>query len=152
MKQKVATPEGYLTALPADREAPFKKLRATILAALPAGFSEQMSYGMISYVVPHSIYPAGYHAKPSAPLPFLSIANQKNFIGFYHMGIYADDVLKEWFVSSYGKHSKRKLDMGKSCVRFKSMDDIPFDLIGELCEKITVDRWVATYELKYKKG
>ena len=120
------------------------QLRAIVQAHLPKGFEETMSYGMIGYVVPHSLYAAGYHCDPKLPLPFLSIASQKNFIAVYHMGIYANPELHEWFVGEYPKHVKTKLDMGKSCIRFKKPELLPFSLIGELCEKMTVEQWIET--------
>ena len=113
---------------------------------LPTGFEEQLSYGHIGFVVPHSLYPNGYHCDPKSPLPFVGVASQKNFIALYHMGIYADEKLLNWFVEEYPKHSKRKLDMGKSCIRFKKVDDIPFELIGELAQKITPQQWIDRYE------
>ncbi len=106
---------------------------------------------MIGYVVPHSIYPDGYHCLPELPLPFVNIASQKNFIALYHMGLYADPEILDWFVSEYPKHSERKLDMGKSCIRFKKPEQIPFDLIGELMQKISVDDWIAAYEKNIKR-
>ena len=127
------------------------RLRDTILKNLPKGFEETMQYGMLSYVVPHSLYPAGYHCKPSDALPFISLASQKNNISFYHMGMYARPELLSWFQSEYPKHAKSKLDMGKSCVRFKKMDDIPYKLIGALVKKVTVKDWVETYESLYKR-
>lgn len=113
---------------------------------LPNGFEEQISYGHIGFVVPHSMYPNGYHCDPTSPLPFIGLASQKNFIALYHMGIYSDEKLLNWFKEEYPKHAKRKLDMGKSCIRFKKTDDIPYDLIGRLASKITPDQWIATYE------
>lgn len=113
---------------------------------LPNGFEEQISYGHIGFVVPHSMYPNGYHCDPTSPLPFIGLASQKNFIALYHMGIYSDEKLLNWFIEEYPKHAKRKLDMGKSCIRFKKTDDIPYDLIGKLASKITPDQWIATYE------
>jgi hypothetical protein len=136
----------YLLELPEDRVEPFIKLRNTILKNLPEGFEETMSYGGVGYVVPHKIFPAGYHCDPKQPLPFAGIASQKGSINFYHMGIYADPKLIKWFVSEYPKHSKQKLDMGKSCVRFKKMDQVPYKLIGELMKKISVKDWIGTYE------
>lgn len=127
------------------------QLRAIVQAHLPKGFEETMSYGMIGYVVPHSLYAAGYHCDPKLPLPFLSIASQKNFIAVYHMGIYANPELHEWFVGEYPKHVKTKLDMGKSCIRFKNPELLPFSLIGELCEKMSVEQWIETYETQYKR-
>jgi len=132
--------------IPSERLEAFTTLRNTILKNIPKGFEECMSYGMIGYVVPHKTYPAGYHCDPKIPLPFVSIASQKNFIALYHMGIYSNPALLEWFVAEYPKHCKTKLDMGKGCVRFKKPDDIPFKLIGELMKKITVKDWIAQYE------
>jgi hypothetical protein len=106
---------------------------------------------MLGYVVPHHLYPAGYHCKPSEPLPFVSIASQKNSINFYHMGIYADATLLNWFVAEYPKHSKQKLDMGKSCIRFKKPEYIPYELLGQLMQKMTAAQWIALYERNLKK-
>jgi uncharacterized protein YdhG (YjbR/CyaY superfamily) len=141
----------YLSKVPEERQEAFNKLRDTIIANLPDGFSEELSYGMIGYVVPKSTYPAGYHCDPKLPLPFLSIANQKNFIAVYHMGIYANPELMEWFVAEYPKHVKTKLDMGKSCIRFKKMETIPFELIGELVSKMSMEQWVEIYETNVKR-
>jgi len=147
----MSTVKDYIAALPEGRAAPFKKLRAIIKKNLPKGFKEEMNYGMVGYVVPHSIYPDGYHCDTALPLPFANIANQKNFIGLYHMGIYATPELKDWFVESYAEACKYKLDMGKSCIRLKKMDDIPYDLIGELMTKMTVKDWIDRYEGAVKK-
>lgn len=136
---------------PKERQVALKQLRKTILDHLPTGFEECISYGMIGYSVPHSIYPAGYHCDPKIALPFVSFASQKNFIAFYHMGLYADPQLIEWFTNEYKARVPSKLDMGKSCVRFKKMDQIPFDLIGELMEKISVNDWIETYEKNFKR-
>ncbi len=151
MISKAATPEQYLKEVPEERKQAVTELRNTILKNLPKGFQEGVSYGMIGYCVPHSIYPAGYHCDPKQPLPFASFASQKNFIAFYHMGLYAKPELLKWFKEEYPKHSKTKLDMGKSCVRFKKPDQIPFQLIGELMKKLTVKDWIATYEANLKK-
>ena len=121
-------------------------LRNVILENLPAGYEETIVYNMIGYVVPHSLYPGGYHVNPEIPLPFINIASQKRFIAVYHMGIYADKSLLDWFKSEYPKYSKVKLDMGKSCIRFKKTDQIPFNLIAELVKKITPEAWIKTYE------
>ncbi len=142
----------YLAELPADRKPSIEKLRNVILENLPDGFEETMGGGMLNYSVPHSIYPAGYHCNPKDPLPFLGLASQKNFIAVYHMGIYAKPELLEWFVSEYPKHVKNKLDMGKSCIRFKKPDQIPYDLLGELFQKMTVEDWIETYETELKKS
>lgn len=152
MKNEATSPEAYISQLPEDRQFPMQQLRKTILENIPKGFEETMSYGMIGYVVPHSLYPDGYHCDPKLPLPFINIASQKNFIALYHMGIYADKNLLDWFVSEYPKHSKLKLDMGKSCIRFKKADHIPFQLLGELVLKITVSDWITMYESNIKKG
>lgn len=151
MKVNANTVDEYLDLVPEDRKATFNQLRNVILENIPKGFKEVMSYGMIGYSVPHEIYPDGYHCDPKIPLPFLSIANQKNFIGFYHLGIYANEELSKWFVEEYKKRAKYKLDMGKSCIRLKRMDDIPFDLIAELLQKISAEDWIETYEAGIKK-
>ena len=151
MISKAKTPEAYLAELSPERREVMEKLREVVLSNLPEGFEETMNYGMIGYVVPHSLYPDGYHCTPELPLPFLSLASQKNHIGFYHMGIYADPKLMEWFTSEYPKHCKRKLDMGKSCIRFKSLNDIPYELLGELVSKVTVSDWITTYENNIKR-
>ena len=149
--QYIATsPDEYIEQIPEERKPVFKKLRKTILDNLPDGFEETISYGMIGFVVPHSLYPDGYHCDPKLPLPFMSIASQKNFLAVYHMGIYSDNKLLQWFTSEYPKYSSRKLDMGKSCIRFKRLDDIPFELIGELSSKVTPDQWIKTYESHVK--
>jgi uncharacterized protein YdhG (YjbR/CyaY superfamily) len=141
----------YINGLPEDRQVVIKKLQSLVKKNIPKGFEEQMSYGMIGYVVPHTIYPDGYHCDPKLPLPFLSIASQKNFIAIYHMGMYAKPELLEWFTSEYPKHCKSKLDMGKSCVRFKKMEDIPYALLEELMKKMTVADWISCYEKNYKR-
>lgn len=146
MKAIGKTVEDILINLPAERLEPFKKLHDTILQNLPKGFEAAMSYGGLGYVVPHTLYPSGYHCKPSEPLPFAGIALQKNSINFYHMGIYADPELLKWFEAEYPKYSDQKLDMGKSCVRFKKLDEIPYKLIAELMKKISVEKWIQMYE------
>lgn len=151
MQSNAQTPDQYLDELPEDRKIAISKLRKVILENLPEGFQETMSYGMIGYVVPHSLYPSGYHCTPNLPLPFLSIASQKNFIAVYHMLVYSEPTINEWFVNEFPKHSKAKLDMGKSCIRFKKLDQIPFELIGELASKVTVDEWIKIYEAQLKR-
>jgi hypothetical protein len=148
MRSEATTPEEYLNILPADRKQAIGELRKILLENLPDGFSEIMNYGMIGYVVPHTLYPKGYHCSPEQPLPFINIASQKNFIALYHLGLYADQSLLEWFVQEYPKYSKAKLDMGKSCIRFKKVAQIPFNLIGELAAKITPAEWINIYENK----
>jgi hypothetical protein len=145
------TPEKYIDQLPEERRAVMQELRKAIMDNLPEGFQEEMSYGMIGYVVPHKLYPKGYHCDAKLPLPFLSIASQKNFIAIYHMGIYADVNLLNWFTEEFPKHSKSKLDMGKSCIRFKKINDIPMALIGSLCQKMSPQEWIELYESAFKK-
>ncbi len=151
MVSDAKTISNYLATIPNERLIVFKLLRDSILKHLPKGFEECMNYGMIGYVVPHKIYPNGYHCDPKLPLPFVSLASQKNFIALYHMGMYADQKILDWFVAEYPKHCKKKLDMGKSCIRFKHMDDIPFDLIGLLMQKMTVKDWIKCYETAFRK-
>ena len=153
MKYQANTPEEYISQIPEDRNEPFRKLRKAIKDNIPKGFEEVIGYGMPGFVVPHTIYPDGYHCDPKTPLPFVNIASQKNFIALYHAGIYADPKLYSWFTSEYPKYVKTKLDMGKSCVRFKKMDQIPYELIEELMTKMSVDDWIGTYEknIKIKK-
>ncbi|WP_378180623.1 DUF1801 domain-containing protein [Aquimarina sp. SS2-1] len=151
MQYKATTPDEYIEAIPEDRKEVMQNLRKTILNNLPEGYSEQITYGMIGYVVPHEIYPDGYHCDPKLPLPFMSIASQKNFIALYHSGIYANKELMDWFVCEYPKYVKTKLDMGKSCIRFKKIDQIPLKLIGELVTKLSVEAWIDMYETNIKK-
>ena len=153
MKSTATTPKEYVENLPEDRKKAVTELRKVMLKNLPEGFKEVIGYGMLGYVVPHSTYPNGYHCDPTVPLPFINIASQKNFIALYHMGLYMNPALLKWFTTEYPKHSKAKLDMGKSCIRFKKPEEIPFKLIGELCSKITVEKWISMYEgvLKKKK-
>jgi uncharacterized protein YdhG (YjbR/CyaY superfamily) len=150
MQTTAKTVNDYLNELPEERKTTFLKLRESILKTIPMGFEEQMSYGMLGYVVPHSIYPNGYHCTPKLPLPFISIGSQKNFIVMHHLGLYANLKLLEWFTNEYPKHSNLKLDMGKGCVRFKKMDQIPFDLISELAGKMSVNEWIEYYETQIK--
>lgn len=151
MQSKAETIEAYMEHLPDDRKGVMQKLHNIIISNLPKGFEQQMNYGMIGYVVPHSIYPAGYHCDPKLPLPFMGIASQKNAISLYHMGIYADASLLEWFQTEYPKHCKTKLDMGKSCIRFKKPENIPFELLAELVGKMSVKDWIKTYESSFRK-
>lgn len=141
----------YLEKVPDERKISFEKLFNAIHDNLPKGFELTEAYGMLTWVVPLSSYPAGYHCAPGTPLPFLSLASQKNFLAFYHMGIYADKDLLEWFQESYTQHAKYKLDMGKSCVRFKKMNDIPYGIIAELSAKISPEMWIEKYETVFKK-
>jgi len=150
MQSKATTVEQYLNELPEDRKEAVTKLRNIILKNIPKGFQECMSYGMIGYVVPHSLYPNGYHCTPELPLPFANIASQKNFIAFYHMGMYGKPEIKDWFVTEYQKFSPKKLDAGKSCTRFKKAEDIPYELIGKLMQKISVEDYIQFYETNIK--
>ncbi len=146
MQYDAKSVEEYIAALPEDRKPIVEKLRNVILENLPEGYEEQLSYGMIGYVVPLSRYPKGYHAKEGEPLPFLSLASQKNYIALYHMGLYGKPMLEEWFVKEYADRVPTKLDMGKSCIRFKNPVHIPYDLVAELCQKMSVDEFIAIYE------
>jgi uncharacterized protein YdhG (YjbR/CyaY superfamily) len=150
MPSSIKTPVEYISSLPEDRKKSIQEIRKVILKNLPKGFEETINYGMLSYVVPHTIYPKGYHCDPKLPLPFISLASQKNFIAFYHMGIYADKELLKWFTEEYKKHTTAKLDMGKSCIRFKNLSAIPIDLIGKLIQKITVKDWIHIYETEFQ--
>ncbi len=151
MTYEAKTPKEYVEQLPKERQEAIQKLRTVIKNNLPKGFEEGILYKMIGYFVPLSTYPNGYHCQPGTPLPFINIASQKNSVNLYHSGIYSNPDLLNWFVAAYPKHCKRKLDMGKSCIRFKKMEEIPFDLIGELCSKITVNEWITIYENALKK-
>jgi len=151
MQSTAKTVAEYLESLPTDRKQAISLIREAILTNLPKGYQETMSYGMIGYVVPHEIYPDGYHCTPKLPLPFMNVASQKNFIALYHMGIYADKSILDWFVTEYPKHAKTKLDMGKSCIRFNKVSDIPYGLIGELAVKMSVNEWIKIYETTINK-
>jgi uncharacterized protein YdhG (YjbR/CyaY superfamily) len=151
MQSKSITVDQYLDELPEDRRQAINELRKVIRKNLPKGFSEEMSYGMIGYVVPHSLYPAGYYCNPKLPLPLINLGSQKNFIALHHMGLYADKKLLDWFTAEYPKHSKTKLDMGKACLRFKKPEQIPYKLIGELVAKMDPQKWIDLYEKTFKK-
>jgi len=151
MQHKAETVDQYIEQLPEERKIVISKIRKIILANLPEGFVEQINYNMPGYVVPKSMYPSGYHCDTSLPLPFINLASQKNFVALYHMGMYANHELLTWFKSEYPKHCKYKLDMGKSCVRFKKMNDIPYELIGELVQKMNPQKWIELYESAIKK-
>lgn len=151
MQSLGATVEEYCAQVPQHQAEAFHALRKTICDHLPAWFVECINYGMLGYVVPKTIYPAGYHCDPSLPLPFLWLAYQKNSINIYHMWLYADPVLLEWFVTQWPHYCTKKLDMGKSCIRCKWYDAIPYPLFGELVEKMSVTQWIALYETAIKK-
>lgn len=151
MQSKAKTPSQYFEGLPADRRAVMVALRKVIASNLPRGFAEVMQYGMPGWAVPHSRYPAGYHCDPTQPLPFLGIASQKQYIAVYHMGLYADPALRKWFQTEYAKQSTGKLDMGRSCIRFRKPDQIPMTLLGELASKVTPKQWTEVYEKKLRR-
>jgi uncharacterized protein YdhG (YjbR/CyaY superfamily) len=151
MKSNSSTIEQYLIELPEERKLPMNTLRNIIKNNIPEGFEEVLSYGMIGYVVPHSVYPNGYHCNPKLPLPFINIGSQKNFIVLHHLGIYGSSEILDWFITEYPKHAKHKLDMGKGCVRFKKINEIPFLLIEELIKKISLEKYIAQYEANIKK-
>ena len=146
MTPKITSLASYINQLPTERKKVISKLRKTILEHLPNGFEEKLSYGMIGYVVPHKIYPKGYHCNPELPLPFINLASQKNYISLYHMGLYADQKLLNWFIAEYEMSGAGILDMGKSCIRFKDTVDIPYPLIGKLCSKMSAENWIKLYE------
>ena len=151
MQSKATTVEAYISELPKERKEAITKLRKEIKKNLPKGFSEGVGYGMMGYCVPHSLYPPGYHCDPKQPLPFMGIASQKNFIAVYSMGVYADPKLLKWFKDEYAKAGVGKLDMGKSCIRFKKPENIPYKLIGELASKMTPEQWIGRYEKILKR-
>lgn len=150
MQSKASTPEEYIASLPEERKKAMMELRKVIKKNLPKGFSEGMSYGMLGYCVPHSIYPQGYHCDPKQALPFICIASQKNYISFYHMGLYQGELL-DWFLKKWKTVTDKKPDLGKSCLRFKKPEDIPLGLLGELCTKITPSQWIEHYEKNIKR-
>ncbi|MBK6730203.1 MAG: DUF1801 domain-containing protein [Bacteroidetes bacterium] len=146
MRIEATTVNEYMEAIPDERKKAMQQLRSAIKKNLPKGYTEILAYNMPTYGVPHNIYPAGYHVDSKLPLMLMSIASQKNFIALYHMGLYADNALLKWFTTEYAKQVKTKLDMGKSCIRFKNADAIPFDLIAELATKLSVEQWIKIYE------
>ena len=145
MQSKAATPDEYIESLPFDRKGTIRAIRNAINSNIPDGFEEGMCYGMIGWYVPHSIFPAGYHCDPSKPLMLISLASQKNHMALYHMGLYAGPHL-DWFRKEWPKHSSKKMDMGKSCLRFKRAEEVPIELIGELATKFTPQQWVEAYQ------
>lgn len=148
MQSKATTVKEYIETLAPERADAISAIRKSILKNLPDGLEEIMQYGMISYVIPHSVYPKGYHANPKHPLPYISLASQKNYISYYHMALYGE--LLEWFTKAYKKATVQKLDMGKCCVRFKKIEHIPVDLLGEAASKLTVKQWISIYEKSIK--
>lgn len=152
MQSKATTVKEYIAELPEDRQKAIIQLQKVIKKNLPKGFEEVMSYGMIGYVVPHKLYPSGYHCNPKLPLPFINMASQKNSINIYYMGLYANPKLYKWFTEAHAKASTKKIDIGKSCTRYKNATDIPFELIGELVSKISVKEWIELYESAFRKN
>jgi len=151
MNYKSATIEEYLNQIPSERKDAIKKILDLMEQNLPKGFEARINYSMPGYVVPHSLFPAGYHCDPKLPLPFINIASQKNFIALYHMGIYANPDLLQWFQTEYKKHVPSKLDMGKSCIRFKKVEQIPYELLAELFKKMTPEEWIKIYKDAFVK-
>ena len=151
MQYQATTTQEYIDQLPEERQGPITKIKEILSKNLPSDLEEGILYKMIGFYVPHSMYPDGYHCKPTDPLPFINLASQKNFIALYHMGLYAKKELHDWFVSEYPKHCKFKLDVGKSCIRFKKMEDIPYELIAELAQKMSTAEWIEIYEKALKK-
>lgn len=151
MAQNITTIKQYINELPEERQSVVLRLYEVISRNLPKGFEDCIQYGMPAFVVPHSLYPSGYHCDPKLALPFISISSQKNSISLYHMGLYAGEEYLNWFQNEWPKHSSKKLDMGKSCIRFKKEEDIPFVLIAKLCAKITPQKWIDLYETNIKR-
>jgi len=145
MTSTAATVEEYLRSLPADRRAAISTVRATILAHLPAGYEERMGYGMIAYVVPHTLYPAGYHCDPQMPLMLANLGSQKNHMAMYLMTVYGDPATEKWFRQAWTATGK-KLDMGKACVRFRKIEDVPLAVIGQLIARVPVKEYIARME------
>lgn len=149
MQSKATTVAAYLRDLPPDRRAAISALREVMLGNLDRGFEEGMQYGMIGYFVPHSIYPAGYHCDPRQPLPFAALASQKNHMAVYLMSIYADPVEERWLREQWARAGK-KLDMGKCCVRFRGLDDVPLDVLGAAIKRISLKRHIEHYESVFR--
>lgn len=146
MQSTAETPDEYIAGLPEDRKAAISALRKVINDHLPKGFKETIGYGHMGWVVPHETYPAGYHCDPTQPLAFMGIASQKNHIAVYSMCLYGEVKELDWFRAEWPKHSKKKLNMGKSCIRFTKLEDIPLELIGELASRVTPQQWIEIYE------
>ena len=151
VRSLATTVEQYIQELAPDRQASIRQLREVISSHLPPGFEEQVGYGMIGWVVPHRLFPAGYHCDPSQPLPFMGLAAQKNFDALYHMGLYMNPELLDWFQQEYALRAPRRLDMGKSCIRFKKPGHIPYELIGELAGRMSPQDWIACYQKALQK-
>lgn len=138
--------EAYISQIDDKWRDSFVQLSEIVQNHIPDGFESVLQYGGISFVVPLSTYPQGYHVTPNTPLPFISIIAQKKHLSLYHMGVYSDPELLHWFQEEYAKQVPTKLNMGKSCIRFTNPSKIPYSLIGELVEKMTVTDWIQRYE------
>jgi hypothetical protein len=149
--KRPATVAAYVDALPEERRTIIERLRKTFKRNLPKGFEETLNYGMIGYVVPLELYPAGYHVSPSQPLPFISLASQKQYVAVYHMGLYSAE-LSKWFGAEWQRHTDARLDCGKSCIRLRDLEGIPYELFGELARKMTPRDWIAAYEQSLKRA
>ena len=145
MTSKAKSVAEYIKSLPVKRRAAISAVRKVILDNLPEGFEECMNYGMIGYVIPHRIYPAGYHCDPKQPMPYAGLASQKNHLAIYAMSVYGDNDTEKWFRKAWSATGK-KLDMGKCCIRFKKLEDIPLDVIGKLMARVSVKDWTAVAE------
>ncbi len=145
MLSKARTVDEYLAELPADRRAAIQAVRAVILKNLDRGYAEGMQYGMIGYHVPHRVYPPGYHCDPRQPLPFAALASQKNYMSVYLMCTYGSPQHAAWFRQAWAKTGK-KLDMGKSCIRFKKLDDLALDVLGQAIARIPAKEYIAQIE------
>lgn len=146
MQSQASAVTAYLAELPADRKTVVANLRRAIKRNLPIGFVEIMQYGMIGYVVPLAKFPAGYHTTPNTPLPFIALASQKNYVALYHLGLYGNRTLMAWFIKAYAAADVGKLDMGKSCIRFKKIEQVPVELIADLASKISMAEYIAHYQ------
>jgi hypothetical protein len=151
MKSSAKTVDAYLQELTPERRELVEAISDAIAGGLPVGFEERMIYGMIGWVVPRATYPAGYHCDPALPLPFINLGNQKGSVNLYHMGLYAMPALLEWFQSAWGERTSARLDMGKSCIRFKRIESVPLSLLTELAARVTVDDWIAVYEAEIRR-
>lgn len=152
MKSPATTPEEYIAGLESPWKEALDRLRQTVRAALRGPFEESMDYGMITYRVPLAVYPGGYRPSKGGPLPFLCLAAQKGYLGFYHLGMYADPGLVSWFTQAWEALGVGKLDLGKSCIRLRKPEKIPFELLGTLAGKMDLDTWVKVYEESLKPG
>lgn len=151
MAAKPATVKEYLDSLPEDRRKALSKVRAAVNKGLPKGYQEGIQYGMIGWFVPHTLFPAGYHCDPKQPVPFAGLASQKNHMSLYLMCIYGDEGHRKWFERAW-KDAGKKLDMGKGCVRFKRVEDVPLDVVTEAVSRVPVKDFLAHYEAMVPKS